>query len=573
MRFTIGNKIFSAFGVLFAVFLIFGIQMYQKAEEMRKASHERVELSTMKTTLNQMVILHYSRLMELDEAIHTKSLPTFPIAYEECEFTKWRAAYPVNDPHTKNELEKLDSVHKQLHIVFGQIVALMKQNQYDKATELYESAVKKNLHEMIAIYQPMFNEIDQHHRALVEKRDTNLDEMKTLLIIGLLVTLGLIAIFYLWLRRSIITPASQMTQIANEISKGNVQQEIRFSANDEIGDFANAFRGMIVYMQEFSAVAHRIGEGDLNVSITPRSENDVLGKALNNMLITLNEIMTQLKEGTFALNSATSEILATASQVSSGASQTYSALTQTSASIEEIKQTAKVSSAKAVQTAESTVKVMEIAQNGSDGLDENMKGLNQIKEKMDLIASNIIQLNDQSQMISEIITTVEDIANQSNMLAVNASIEAVKAGEQGKGFSVVAGELKNLAEQSKQGTKQVQKILFDIQKVTGTLVMVAEQGGKAVESGVAQALKAKSSMEQLNSSVLNAANSGRQIAASYEQELSGMDQISNAMSSVKEATSQNLSSIKQVEMSAKDLSTLSQKIKAIMDHYMIDESK
>jgi methyl-accepting chemotaxis protein len=244
-------------------------------------------------------------------------------------------------------------------------------------------------------------------------------------------------------------------------------------------------------------------------------------------------------------------------------------LTQTSASIEQIKQTAKVSSTKATQTAESTDKAMEIAKSGTEGLIENMKGLNQIKEKMDLIASNIIQLSEQSQQIGEIITTVEDIANQSNMLAVNASIEAVKAGEQGKGFSVVAQELKNLAEQSKSGTKQVQKILFDIQKVTGTLVMVAEQGGKAVESGVAQAQKAKTSMDQLNGSVLNAANASKQIAASYNQELAGMDQISGAMGSIKEATSQNLSSIKQVEVSAKDLSALSQKLKEVISHYTI----
>ena len=81
---------------------------------------------------------------------------------------------------------------------------------------------------------------------------------------------------------------------------------------------------------------------------------------------------------------------------------------------------------------------MEIAKDGTEGLLENMRGLNQIKEKMDLIASNIIQLSNQSQLIGEITATVEDIANQSNMLAVNASIEAVKAGEQGKGFEVVA---------------------------------------------------------------------------------------------------------------------------------------
>jgi methyl-accepting chemotaxis protein len=357
------------------------------------------------------------------------------------------------------------------------------------------------------------------------------------------------------------------------ISTGDVQQTIEFSAKDEIGDLADAFKELISYMKELSDIAHNIGEGNLNVTIVKRSENDILANAFENMLANLNTIMFELKHSVFSLNSATTEILATTTQVASSASQTSSAVAQTSASIEEIKQTAKASSAKAVQTTESTNKAMEIAKSGTQGLIENMQGLVQIKEKMDLIASNIILLSQQSQQIGEITSTVEDIANQSNMLAVNASIEAVKAGEQGKGFSVVAIELKNLSEQSKQGAKQVQKILADIQKVTGTLVMVAEQGAKAVESGVKQAQSAKVSMDQLNITVQGAANAGKQISASYEQELAGMDQISDAMSSVKEATHQNLSSIKQVEISAHDLNGLSQKLKEVMEHYTITDEK
>lgn len=429
-----------------------------------------------------------------------------------------------------------------------------------------------------------------------------------IIIFGTSIALFLAVIIVVFIVRIIIAPITKIKESAMRISEGETDVGINIDSHDELGQMAQAFNIMVERLRDITNIAHQIGEGNLNISITKhsekdilgnalenmvknltnistiahkigqgdlnvtfvrRSESDILGKALENMVANLNAIMTELKEGTFALNSATAEILATTSQVSSGASQTSSAVAQTFASIEQIKQTAKVSSAKATKTVESTTEAIEIAKSGTEGLNENMKGLNQIKEKMDLIASNIIQLSDQSQMIGEIITTVEDIANQSNMLAVNASIEAVKAGEQGKGFSVVAGELKNLAEQSKQGTKQVQKILFDIQKVTGTLVMVAEQGSKAVENGVQQAQKAKTSMDQLNSSVYNAANAGKQIAASYEQELAGMGQISSAIGSIKEATSQNLSSIKQVEMSAKDLSALSQKLKEVMDHYTI----
>ena len=577
MRFSIGNKIFSAFGLVFGAFIIFGVLMYMKAEEMRETSIERIQLSTLKTQLQKMLILHYIRLNEMDNAIHNKALPSFLAAYDECPFTKWKNTHKFVERSMQAEFDKLDVPHKELHARFEEMVSLLKTKEFEKAREVYQTTINKSFKELVTAYAPLYEDINKEHSELIDERDSLreslLDEMKTLLLLALVVTLALIVIFYLWLKRSVISPISQITGIAQKISTGDAQQSIVFSAQDEIGDLANAFRKLINYMSELSDVAHKIGEGNLNVNVVKRSENDILGKALDNMLANINAIMFELKHSVLSLNSAASEILATTTQVSASASQTSSAVAQTSSSIEQIKQTAKSSSAKAVQTSESTSKAMEIAKSGTQGLVENMQGLAQIKEKMDLIASNIILLSQQSQQIGEITSTVEDIANQSNMLAVNASIEAVKAGEQGKGFSVVAIELKNLSEQSKQGAKQVQKILADIQKVTGTLVMVAEQGAKAVESGVKQAQNAKTSMDQLNATVQSAANAGKQIAASYEQELAGMDQISGAMSSVKEATMQNLSSIKQVEESAHDLNALSQKLKEVMEHYTIAENQ
>lgn len=394
-----------------------------------------------------------------------------------------------------------------------------------------------------------------------------------IIIFGTVAALLLAAVISFAMIKIITVPIGIIKEAAMKISLGETDVAIEVESRDELADLANAFKGMIKNLNDTSAIAHQIGQGDLNVTVSKRSEKDVLGNALENMIKNLNTIMAELKESTMVLSSAAGEILATTAQVSSSANQTSAAVSQTSASVEEIKQTAKVSSAKAVHTSESTNKTMEIARSGAEALGQNMDGLTQIKEKMDLIAANIIQLSEQSQMISEIVSTVEDIANQSNLLAVNASIEAVKAGEHGKGFSVVAQELKNLADQSKQGTRQVQKILSDIQQSTGTLVMVAEQGGKAVESGVGQARNAKNSMDVLNTSILEAAKAGKQIAASYEQELAGMDQIASAMGSIKEATAQNVSSIRQVEESAKNLNTLGQKLKLLMDQYSIAEIK
>src|SRR5205823_8146844 len=117
--------------------------------------------------------------------------------------------------------------------------------------------------------------------------------------------------------------------------------------------------------------------------------------------------------------------------------------------------------------ADTAQKAAAISQTGKKATEGSAEGMNRIRQQMEAIAQSMVRLSEQTQSIGQIIATVDDLAQQSNLLAVNASIEAAKAGDQGKGFAVVAQEVKSLAEQSKQATTQVRSILSDIQKATG----------------------------------------------------------------------------------------------------------
>ena len=171
---------------------------------------------------------------------------------------------------------------------------------------------------------------------------------------------------------------------------------------------------------------------------------------------------------------------------------------------------------------------------------ETMEGINHIKGLMETVAESVVMLSEQTQAIGEIITVVNDLAQQSNLLAVNAAIEASKAGEHGKGFAVVAQEIKSLADQSKQATEQVRTILGDIQKATGKSVLAAEQVSKAVEGGVKQTTESGESIRKLAESISEAAQAAEQIAVSSQQQLAGMEQVAIAMENIKQATQQNV---------------------------------
>ncbi len=336
--------------------------------------------------------------------------------------------------------------------------------------------------------------------------------------------------------------------------------------------------GMSVYvnqvistpLQDISRVAERVATRDLTVGIpsdTRRDEIGTLAMTFHRMLENLKEATRETQEGTNVLGSSASQILSATTQVAAGAAETSTALSETTTTVEEVKQTAQLASQKAKYVSETAQKAVQVAQQGRKAVEETVRGMNRIQGQVGSIADSIVRLSEQSQAIGEIIATVNDLAEQSNLLAVNASIEAAKAGEQGKGFAVVAQEVKNLAEQSKQATAQVRTILGDIQKATSATVMATEQGSKAAEAGVKQSIEAGEAIRLLADSITEAAQAATQIAASSQQQLVGMDQVASAMENIKQASAQNVASTKQAETAAQNLHDLGHKLKQLVGQY------
>jgi methyl-accepting chemotaxis protein len=193
--------------------------------------------------------------------------------------------------------------------------------------------------------------------------------------------------------------------------------------------------------------------------------------------------------------------------------------------------------------------------------------MQRIQDQMHSIAGSIVQLSEQGQAIGEIIATVNSLAEQSNLLAVNASIEAAKAGDQGKGFVVVAQEVKSLAVQSKQATAQVRTILGDIQRATSAAVQNTEQGSREVEAGGKLSLALGDAVRGLAENIDSAVQAATQIAASAQQQMVGMDQVALAMQNIQEATSQSLASTRQTESAAQNLHQLGLKLQKIVEQY------
>jgi methyl-accepting chemotaxis protein len=298
-----------------------------------------------------------------------------------------------------------------------------------------------------------------------------------------------------------------------------------------------------------------------------RNYRDQLEEMVKQRTSELSNLILEIKETVNILASSSAQILAATTQVATGTAETASAISETSTTVEEVQQASKQSAQKAKNVADSAQRVVQVFKNGQKAVEETISGMNKIREQMDSVTQTVIRLSEQSQSIGGIIASVTDIADQSNLLAVNAAIEAAKAGDQGKGFAVVAQEIKNLASQSKQATLQVRNILNDVQKATGAAVMATEQGSKAVEVGLKQSTQAGEAIRILAESSNEAVQAATQIVASSQQQVAGMDQIGVAIQNINQAGTETAVSMVQTEKSAKSLHELGLKLKALIETF------
>ena len=325
-------------------------------------------------------------------------------------------------------------------------------------------------------------------------------------------------------------------------------------------------------LKDLSVATERIAAGDLTVTVSVGDRKDEIGllvSAFRKMVESLRGMTREMAEVSNVLAASSAEMLASVAQLTAGATETASAVRETASTVEEVKQTAIVSAQKAKNVLERSQLAEQAARSGKQSVEESIELMKRIQGQVASIAESIVRMSEQSQAIGEITSVVNDLQEQSNLLAVNAAIEAAKAGEQGKGFAVVAQEIRNLAEQSKQATGQVRTILGEIQKATTAAVLVTEQGGKAVDAGARQSTRSSEAIDTLMSSVDEASQAATLISASSQQQLVGMDQVTLAISSIETGTRQTSDSAQQLESMAATLHQLGQKQKELSSRYKV----
>ena len=313
-------------------------------------------------------------------------------------------------------------------------------------------------------------------------------------------------------------------------------------------------------LRRFMGFAQLIGQGNLTHTLPEEGAGELgrMGAHLNGMRASLRNVATQTRSAAENVNAATSEIRSTAQEQAAASAEQLSAIEETSATLTEITQSGAQITARAQEVERNAQDAVGISGQGLKAVAATVGAMDSIREQVESVAATIVTLSERTQAISEITLTVNTIAERSHLLALNASIEAAAAGEHGRTFSVVAGEIKRLADQARDATQRVRTNLGEIQQGINTSVMLAEEAAKRVEAGRLQTESTDATIREMADAIQESVQAFQQIVAATNQHQIGLEQVMQALASIRQAASQTSSTTRELESAANNLSTLSE---------------
>ncbi|MBJ7328395.1 MAG: methyl-accepting chemotaxis protein [Solirubrobacteraceae bacterium] len=417
---------------------------------------------------------------------------------------------------------------------------------------------------------------------------------RTLTIVLLIIAIIVGAAMSLLLSRSISGNVGQVLRAAEGIAEGDLDQQVTVKSRDEIGTMAKAFTRMVEYLKDVASSADRVAAGDLTSEVQPKSDRDVLGTAIQAMTISLRDTVGQVQDTAETLSSASQQMATTSEEtgravgeiahavgeVAEGAQRQVTAVESAREISDRVVQATEDSTRNAAETAEAAAQARSVAQDGADAADQASQAMEAVRVSTEDVTTAIRGLGAKSEQIGGIVGTITGIAEQTNLLALNAAIEAARAGEQGRGFAVVADEVRKLAEESQSAAEQISQLIGQIQDETQRTVAAAEIGaertaegattvdqartqfaliGESVDDVTARIETIASAIGEIASSAQKMQTDMNEVAAVAEESSASTEQVSASTQQTSASTEQIAASAQELAASASELTTLVQR--------------
>jgi methyl-accepting chemotaxis protein len=385
-------------------------------------------------------------------------------------------------------------------------------------------------------------------------------------VLGLMALIG-IGVFIL---RDITSTLTHAVRAADRISVGDLTVTTSSAQRrDELGALSQAFDRMVATLNDTVAVAQRIASGDLSVTVQPRSEQDVMGHALSHMVDRLAGLVAEVQRSGIQVNASVNEIAATARQQQATATEIAATTTEIGATSREISATSKELVKTMNEVSDGAVQSAILAGGGQDGLARMEETMRQVMEAAGSINAKLAVLNQKAGNITQVVTTITKVADQTNLLSLNAAIEAEKAGEYGRGFAVVATEIRRLADQTAVATFDIEQMVKEIQSAISAGVMGMDKFSEEVRRGINDVHQVGNQLSQIIQQVQALAPRFEAVNEGMQAQATGAEQITNGLTQLTEAAQQTVEALHQSNQAIDGLNHAASQMRAGVSRFTL----
>ncbi|MBX3205302.1 MAG: CHASE3 domain-containing protein [Labilithrix sp.] len=349
-----------------------------------------------------------------------------------------------------------------------------------------------------------------------------------------------------------------------EIATNSIQTGLGKQYMDDIRRIASEMEQEERQLLERRSAAAEAGAQSAKVGVGAGALVSLIIVIVAGALIT-RSLGSQLGAAVTSIRSSSAELQAAATQQASGSREQLSATTEVATTVRELLATSRQITDSAQRVSRVAEETVTGARTGSGIVKDTHETIAAIKRQMDVVVGHMLELGKKSQQAGGILDLVNELAEQTNILAINATIEAAGAGESGRRFSVVADEIRKLADRVGGSTKEIRGIVDDMRAAVNTTVMATESGVKAVDAGAARFADVTASFERIAALVGTTTEAAREIELSTKQQATAVEQVSSAIGSVAQATRESDASAKQTLQAASELTTLSRDLLRVVD--------
>ncbi|MBL1212509.1 MAG: HAMP domain-containing protein [Ignavibacteriae bacterium] len=439
-------------------------------------------------------------------------------------------------------------------------------------------------------------------------------EMWQNIYLGIFITL--LALVVVWFTAGrISTPIKKITSAAIDVAKGDLNQNVELKNKDEIGVLAASFNKMVEnlkiaihdakekgemsdkaaqeaerakeaaqnsqrYLERNATVLltemGKFAKGDLTVKVKAENENDDIGKlfaGFNKSVENIRAMINQVLEAVQATASASNQISASTEEMAAGAQEQSSQTTEIASAVEEMAATIVQTTENAGTAAARSKEAGSKAEDGAAKVEETKQGMKDIVASAQGTGTIISSLANRTEQIGEIAQVIDDIADQTNLLALNAAIEAARAGEQGRGFAVVADEVRKLAERTTKATKEIAETIKDIQREAKEADDSMAVAGEAVGKGQELTEEVSVSLNEILEGSQTVVDIISQVASASEEQSAAAEQISRNVESISSVANESASGIQQIARASEDLNRLTENLGELVSQFKLNNNE